>query len=660
MKNTHSFNAIFKSTGKRKIYDSRNRALLILLLLVTACLSGQNQCLADTYVGGWITSDEIWSPSGNPYIAINKINISENVTLTLQPGVEIRFDNDTGICAHGDLCAVGTSENQIVFTSNQVSPAPGDWDGIEAFPSSNASGLEHCIVEYGDSANLGFVLFWGSSSAIFRNNIFRYGAQAGISIHSDNAIIENNEIHDFDSTGLTINGFSPTVTSNFVHDCGLHGMYIYRAGPSTLIADNQIDNCSGFPIHGFGVMYNNRGSGNGIRAISLPIMNICGTLNLDNDWMYVSQHVTVPENETLTIEPGVVLKIMGGNTIRVEGSIISEGTSDNPIVITSEHDDSFGGDTFNDGNTTIPAPNDWGGLLVFDSGGSSVLRYTIIQYGSTAGMDSMVFWGDRNGLIEHNIFRWGGEGALYCDLEGSVVQFNEVCDFPLTGITCAEPPERIANNSVDQCGFFGIRILLNSPYSLIAQNCIENCGMYPIEGFGEMLWNEGSGNEISAIKLPDEELTGTLYRENGWVYATEGFSIPPDGMLHIEPGTIIKMEGNGIISNGKLIAEGTDINPIIFTSQYDDNYGGDTYHDLSSTLPSPGDWSGLKICGSGSILSNCRAFFGGAVGKLSMIHWLADPGLIKDCIFSDGGYSGVYIEAHNTVLSNCIAHSFQG
>src|SRR3989344_790299 len=68
--------------------------------------------------------------------------------------------------------------------------------------------------------------------------------------------------------------------------------------------------------------------------------------------------------------------------------------------------------------------------------------------------------------------------------------------------------------------------------------------------------------------------------------------------LTIEPGVVIKFYNDAGLSfnNGaKILAQGSVDDPIIFTSFYDDTYGGDTHGDAPSTLPSPGDWYGVRI-----------------------------------------------------------------
>jgi hypothetical protein len=47
---------------------------------------------ADTSVpAGPITADTTWTQAGSPYIAAGSVLVMKDVTLTIEPGVEIRF-----------------------------------------------------------------------------------------------------------------------------------------------------------------------------------------------------------------------------------------------------------------------------------------------------------------------------------------------------------------------------------------------------------------------------------------------------------------------------------------------------------------------------------------------------------------------------------------
>ena len=87
---------------------------------------------------------------------------------------------------------------------------------------------------------------------------------------------------------------------------------------------------------------------------------------------------------SLTIEPGVVVKLGRDNAIVVQGNLDIAGSADNPVIITSLADDSVGGDTNTDGNATTPAPGDWFGIIVNNGQANVFVDYAQIKYGGTA------------------------------------------------------------------------------------------------------------------------------------------------------------------------------------------------------------------------------------------------------------------------------------
>ncbi len=86
-------------------------------------------------VGADITSNTTWT-TGDIIFLQNKVYITNNATLTIQPGVIIRGDKSTEatlIVSRGSkIYAKGTAVNPIVFTSNFAVGARGlgDWGGV--------------------------------------------------------------------------------------------------------------------------------------------------------------------------------------------------------------------------------------------------------------------------------------------------------------------------------------------------------------------------------------------------------------------------------------------------------------------------------------------------------------------------------------------------
>ena len=92
--------------------DLTKRTILSMVFFLYSSL-----CFAQTEVSGIIWSDTSWDISGNPYVVTGDVQIPFDVTLTIEPGVEIRYSDAYEILVKGTIIAQGTAADTIVFTS---------------------------------------------------------------------------------------------------------------------------------------------------------------------------------------------------------------------------------------------------------------------------------------------------------------------------------------------------------------------------------------------------------------------------------------------------------------------------------------------------------------------------------------------------------------
>ena len=98
---------------KRNIVPLGIKSLLALLLTVLV------QSASATDVSGTISADMTWNLAGSPYVVTGSILVEKAVTLTIEPGVKVKFNADKSMQISGELIARGTGNNKITFTSNQ-------------------------------------------------------------------------------------------------------------------------------------------------------------------------------------------------------------------------------------------------------------------------------------------------------------------------------------------------------------------------------------------------------------------------------------------------------------------------------------------------------------------------------------------------------------
>lgn len=75
----------------------------------------ESSSVKKTFINGIIEKDTIWEIEKSPYIITGNIFIPENVTLLVEPGVEIIFDGDYGFLIEGEMKMIGKKKKPIKF-----------------------------------------------------------------------------------------------------------------------------------------------------------------------------------------------------------------------------------------------------------------------------------------------------------------------------------------------------------------------------------------------------------------------------------------------------------------------------------------------------------------------------------------------------------------
>lgn len=104
---------------------------------------------AQTNVSGGIYSNTTWTLANSPYIVTDTVVVFPGVTLTIEPGVVVKFDSAITLeIRQGHLIAQGTSNDSIIFTSNYANPNNNNrWYGIY-FTNVNYTNFRYCRFSY--------------------------------------------------------------------------------------------------------------------------------------------------------------------------------------------------------------------------------------------------------------------------------------------------------------------------------------------------------------------------------------------------------------------------------------------------------------------------------------------------------------------------------
>ena len=183
------------------------KKLILLIFLSTQIISGFGQ----TIIQGMINSNVTLTQDESPYWVVGDVVVFPNWKLTIEPGVELRFEDNTKLQIRGTLEALGTETEPIFFVSNT-----GDdmnlWQGIEILNT------------LGGNANFDYCHFSHASTAIYETCC--YGGKV---------VVTNSR---FTFNGIALGGYSGGQPATLVENC-----YFSNNWACITQADKIINNC---------------------------------------------------------------------------------------------------------------------------------------------------------------------------------------------------------------------------------------------------------------------------------------------------------------------------------------------------------------------------------------------------------------------------------
>ncbi|HEY6867344.1 MAG TPA: right-handed parallel beta-helix repeat-containing protein, partial [Candidatus Eisenbacteria bacterium] len=608
----------------------RRFALLLSVPLLVLCVLAATSAATTYTPPGNVASSESWGPAGSgathaaDVIWIqSSIAVNSGVTLTMLPGTIVKFNLYTTLVVNGGLQANGTLANTITFTSIRddaiggdtngdgagTTPAPSDWGGV-TFTSAapDSSRLLYSDLRFAGYGSRGALQFNGVTGRV--TNSFVRQSYYGVEC---------------------LAGATPALVSTEIQSSTVTPVVM------DLTAQPLIQ---GLVFSGAGTGYNAFGLyGGGLSAAaSVPKRAATvGVTPITNVTYVLLSTLTINPTGSLTISPGIVLKPLSGVGILVDGSLTMNGTVTDTITVTSINDDNFGQprDTNNNGSITAPNRGDWS-QINFRTGSSGSLQYCRLKFGTNSTY---------NGMLE------------------------TVVNLPVSNTLLSDAGHGIA-----------IHGAISPTLTTVA---INNCSSAPIlmsvtstPGLANISF---LGNSITALALIGEAITQNAHLTQRTVagfanityYVMNAFlTMQSPSVLTVDPGVVVKFQYScctGLDVEGALVANGTALNPIVFTSERDDAYGNppDTNGDGATTAPARGDW-GYILFGDTSIdgtcvLNNCRVTYGSGSpfdGYPCNIWTLNASPTISNCTITQG-YFGIRLQGSSapaitsSAITNC-------
>lgn len=161
-----------------------------------------------------ITTDIVLKKENSPYVVNGtKLNITNGATLTIEPGVVIKFFGDSKLTVlDGKILAQGIESEKVVFTSfadneygkeigtkNSTGPVPGAWFGLEIYSPNSA--LENILIRYAGK--------WYNAPGYTRSALYA---------ETENFELKNSTIEKSKETALTINKDGAKLIGNIFKD----------------------------------------------------------------------------------------------------------------------------------------------------------------------------------------------------------------------------------------------------------------------------------------------------------------------------------------------------------------------------------------------------------------------------------------------------------
>ncbi len=315
----------------------------------------------------------------------------------------------------------------------------------------------------------------------------------------------------------------------------------------------------------------------------------------------------VLEGKTLNIEPGVIIKFETDWGTNIRGALKAIGKEGKEIVFTS-------------------TGSRWPGIIfessVSETEISSQLEYVKIEKARSleGGVTSQIKVNNKAISIKNSTINNNSNlSGLYLLNSSSLVEnvtFNNFQGAENPSGLYVRGGSPMIKNSLFKQNTFGINIDYDA--SPIIENNIFEENKTPIyfnAAYPVFSGNLAQNNNLNGIFVGPGFLTTTTWQA-GLPYIIERGAVGPGSTLTLEPGVVVKFKTGGLGKGGmeiygKILAQGTAANPVIFTSFYDDEYGGDANNDATSTSPAKGDWFWLHFSSSDSILDNSIIRYGG-------------------------------------------------
>ncbi|HEX5990700.1 MAG TPA: right-handed parallel beta-helix repeat-containing protein [Solirubrobacterales bacterium] len=583
-------------------------------------------------VDGTVASSSTWKDGGAPVKLTGSTTIAAAATLKIDPGL---YFTETSFVVKGTLLAEGTSEDPIVFNGKAAA-------ALTFEPGSGASVVDHAeVLRAGKTAccsdSRPAILITKSSPTI-KNSTIDESAYHAIQVKEGGSPeIAGNQISNTANVAIAYvataagNTGEVNIHGNTVNDA-YYGIVINTAGSAVTGKTLSANTVTGTTVEAFkfsGPDIPGDITENTLAANAVNLIEVSGTVAHSSTWedsgvpVKLTGTTTIAATATLKLSPGIYFTEAA---FVVKGTLLAEGTSEDPIVFNGKAAAAL---TFEPG-----------------SGASVVDHVDVLHAGKTAccgdSRPAILIKKSsptiKNSTITETAFR----GIEVKEGGSPEIADNEITDSANAGIlytaTAAGNTGQvdIHGNTIEGAN---AGIVVNTSGSAVtgktlSSNTVSGTNQEPLKFSGPDIPDDVTQNSLSANVVNLIEVDGTVASSSTWHAGSAAMSIA--GSVTVASGATLTLAKDVYIINpalivkGRLVAEGTQSEPIVLTGPKE---------------ASSGEWTSIKFePGSGpSTLSYTEVAYGGKTSGSGMIEVKGSSPKIVNSTIRKSKYYGIKV-----------------